>query len=104
MFIFFLSKKSSTTYSHVTRQDLEAELLAEEEKLAAATDAAQEKGKTGFLRIAATMENLRKKTGKGSGEFEKEAKADVLAAVLPVMTAFEEAEGVRREKKIASFV
>lgn len=70
------------------------ELLAEEEKLAAAIDATEEKGKTGFLRIAATMENLRKKTGKGSSEFEKEAKAEVLSAVLPVMSAFEEAEGV----------
>lgn len=76
-------------------KDLEAELVAKEEQLTTEMDAAQEKGQTGFLRVAATMENLRKKTTKGSGHYEMEAKADVLTAVLPVFAAFEAAETVR---------
>lgn len=48
----------------------------------------------GFLRIAAQVDNFRKTSGKGSGEYESDAKAEVLQAMLPIFTPFEEAEEV----------
>ena len=66
-----------------------------ENKLADATDAISEKGQMGFLRMAAKVDNFRKKSGSGSGEYESDAKAAVLKAMLPAFKPFEAAEEVR---------
>lgn len=76
-------------------QELEKALQDEENKLEDIRDSTQEKGQMGFLRIAAQVDNFRKASGKGSGEYEADAKAEVLRAMLPVFTPFEEAEEVR---------
>ena len=75
-------------------QDLEKELQQAENKLADANDAIAEKGQMGFLRMAAMVDNFRKKSGSGSGEYESDAKAAVLKAMLPAFAPFEAAEGV----------
>lgn len=48
----------------------------------------------GFLRMAAKVDNFRKSSGSGSGEYEGDAKAAVLQAMLPALTPFERAEEV----------
>ena len=75
-------------------QELEKDLQDEENRLADIRDSAQEKGQMGFLRMAAQVDNYRKKSGKGTGEYEADAKAAVLRAVLPAFAPFEEAEEV----------
>ena len=75
-------------------QDLEKELQQAENRLADANDAISEKGQMGFLRMAAKVDNFRKKSGSGSGEYELEAKAAVLKAMLPAFAPFEAAEAV----------
>lgn len=62
--------------------------------LADARDTIDEKGQIGFLRMAAKVDNFRKSSGSGSGEYEADAKAAVLKAMLPTFAPFEEAEEV----------
>eukprot|EP00903_Cladosiphon_okamuranus_P016409 g15130.t1 len=73
-------------------QDLEKELLAEENKLRDAQDSIQEKGQMGFLRMAAQVDNFRKTSGLGTGDYEADAKAAVLKAMLPAFEPFEAAK------------
>lgn len=75
-------------------QDLEKELLAEENKLRDAQDSIQEKGQMGFLRMAAQVDNFRKSSGVGTGDYEADAKAAVLTAMLPAFEPFEAAAEV----------
>lgn len=76
-------------------QDLEKELLAEENKLRDAQDSIQEKGQMGFLRMAAQVDNFRKTSGVGTGDYEADAKAAVLTAMLPAFEPFDAAKDVR---------
>lgn len=48
----------------------------------------------GFLMMAAKVQNFRKSSGSGSGEYETDAKAAVLKAMLPAFAPFEAAEEV----------
>eukprot|EP00752_Nemacystus_decipiens_P008554 g7641.t1 len=73
-------------------KDLEKELLAEENKLRDAQDSIQEKGQMGFLRMAAQVDNFRKTSGVGTGDYEADAKAAVLTAMLPAFEPFEAAK------------
>lgn len=80
---------------HATiHQDLEKELLVEENKLRDVQDSVQEKGQMGFLRMAAQVENFRKTSGAGTGDYEADAKSAVLKAMLPAFEPFEAAEEV----------
>lgn len=75
-------------------QDLEKELIVAENKLRDAEDSIQEKGQMGFLRMAAQVDNFRKTSGAGTGDYEADAKASVLTAMLPAFEPFEAAEEV----------
>lgn len=75
-------------------QDLEKELRVEENKLRDAQDSIEAKGQTGFLMMAAQVDNFRKSSGVGTGDYEADAKAAVLTAMLPAFEPFEAAEEV----------
>jgi len=75
-------------------QDLEKELIVAENKLRDAQDSIQEKGQMGFLRMAAQVDNFRKSSGAGTGDYEADAKAAVLTAMLPAFEPFEAAKEV----------
>lgn len=87
--------RPTSNNSHVCLQDLEEELTKEESKLADVRDSTPEKGEMGFLMMAAKVQNFRKSSGSGSGEYEADAKAAVLTAMLPAFAPFEAAEEVR---------
>lgn len=48
----------------------------------------------GFLRMAAQVDNFRKTSGVGTGDYEADAKAAVLTAMLPAFEPFEAAKEV----------
>ncbi|CBN77860.1 co-chaperone grpE family protein [Ectocarpus siliculosus] len=73
-------------------KDLEKELMKEENRLRDVQDSVQEKGQMGFLRMAAQVDNFRKSSGAGTGDYEADAKAAVLRAMLPAFEPFEAAE------------
>lgn len=75
-------------------QELEKQLILEENKLRDAQDSVQEKGQMGFLRMAAQVDNFRKTSGAGTGDYEADAKAAVLEAMLPAFEPFEAAKEV----------
>lgn len=68
--------------------------MVEENKLRDVQDSVQEKGQMGFLRMAAQVENFRKMSGAGTGDYEADAKSAVLTAMLPAFEPFEAAEEV----------
>ena len=49
----------------------------------------------GFLRMAAQVDNFRKTSGVGTGDYEADAKATVLTAMLPAFEPFEAAKEVQ---------
>ncbi|CAM9981351.1 unnamed protein product [Ectocarpus sp. 6 AP-2014] len=73
-------------------KDLEKELMKEENRLRDVQDSVQEKGQMGFLRMAAQVDNFRKSSGAGTGDYEADAKGAVLRAMLPAFEPFEAAE------------
>ncbi|CAB1113352.1 unnamed protein product [Ectocarpus sp. CCAP 1310/34] len=66
--------------------------MKEENRLRDVQDSVQEKGQMGFLRMAAQVDNFRKSSGAGTGDYEADAKAAVLRAMLPAFEPFEAAE------------
>lgn len=88
----------------IENQDLEKDLQAEENKLRDAQDSIQEKGQMGFLRMAAQVDNFRKTSGVGTGDYEADAKAAVLTAMLPAFEPFEAAAEVSGCKYAAHMI
>lgn len=79
-------------------QDLEKELILEENKLRDAEDSVDKRGQTGFLMMAAKVDNFRKASGAGTGDFEADAKSAVLRGILPAFEPFEAAAEVKASK------
>ncbi|CAM9805592.1 unnamed protein product [Pylaiella littoralis] len=75
-------------------EDLEKELILEENKLRDAEDSVDKRGQTGFLMMAAKVDNFRKASGAGTGDFEADAKSAVLRGILPAFEPFEAAAEV----------
>lgn len=54
----------------------------------------KERGQTGFMRLAAEVDNYRKRRGQDKMKLEKDAMATVIKSFTPMLEAFENSESV----------
>jgi molecular chaperone GrpE (heat shock protein) len=75
-------------------QELEAAVRTAEKRHAAAQESIKERGKTGYLRLAAEVDNYRKRRNLDRDGLQREAVVRALKSFVPVMEGFESAEAV----------
>jgi molecular chaperone GrpE (heat shock protein) len=75
-------------------QELEAAVRTAEKRHAAAQESMKERGKTGYLRLAAEVDNYRKRRNLDRDGLQREAVVRALKSFVPVMEGFETAEAV----------
>eukprot|EP00953_Heterococcus_sp_UTEX-ZZ885_P020494 11464-Heterococcus_DN1.PRE.2 len=75
-------------------KELEAAVRTAEKRHAAAQESIKERGKTGYLRLAAEVDNYRKRRNLDRDGLQREAVVRALKSFVPVMEGFETAEAL----------
>jgi molecular chaperone GrpE (heat shock protein) len=79
--VFMGAHRPARTSPHklpTARQELEASVRASEARLAAARESVLERGKTGYVRLAAEVDNYRKRRGADKESLQRDAIVRVL--------------------------